>query len=87
MRHLLTGIVSIPYRCSQTCIIGIARLPVSAFCVSAVHKCLRKLVRKIWKEVGVGEDRILFAAAGDIQAKPMRFSGGLDLLVSQRAAT
>ena len=37
-------------------------------------------VGKIWKEVRVGEDPILFAAAGDIQAKPTRVSGGLDLL-------
>ena len=37
---------------------------------------------KIWKEVKVGEDPILFfAAAGDILAKPTRVSGGLDLLV------
>ena len=39
-------------------------------------------VGKIWKEVKVGEDPILFfAAAGDIQAKPTRVSGGFDLLV------
>ena len=39
-------------------------------------------VGKILKEVRVGE-RIpyFFAAAGDIQAKPTRVSGGLDLLV------
>jgi hypothetical protein len=29
----------------------------------------------------VGEDPRLFAVAGDIQAKPTRVSGGLDLLV------
>ena len=39
-------------------------------------------VVKIWKEIKVGEDPILFAAAGDIQAKPTRVSGGLDLLVN-----
>ena len=38
-------------------------------------------VEKIWKEVKVGEDPILFKAAGDIQAKPTRVSGGLDILV------
>ena len=29
----------------------------------------------------MGEDPILFAAAGDIQAKPTRVGGGFDLLV------
>ena len=29
----------------------------------------------------MGEDPRLFAAAGDIQAKPTRVSGGFDLLV------
>ena len=38
-------------------------------------------VGKIWKEVKVGEDPILFCGAGDIQAKPTRVSGGFDLLV------
>ena len=73
-----------PYRYGQRGINGISRLPGSAFCVSAVHRCLRKLVLpvgKIWKEVKVGEDPIIFAAAGVIQAKPARVSGGLDILV------
>ena len=38
-------------------------------------------VGKMWKEVKVGEDPILFCGAGDIQAKPTRVSGGFDLLV------
>ena len=37
---------------------------------------------KIWKEMRVGRGSQTFlAAAGDIQAKPTRVSGGLDLLV------
>jgi hypothetical protein len=39
-------------------------------------------VGKIWKEVRGGRgSQTFFAAAGDIQAKPTRVSGGLDLLV------
>ena len=76
---------ALPYRYGQRGINGISRLPGSAFCVSAVHRCLRETVvlpvGNIWMEVKVGEDPILFAAAGDNQAKPTRVSGGLDLLV------
>ena len=36
-------------------------------------------VGKIWK--GVRESQTIFAAAGDIQAKPTRVSGVLDILV------
>ena len=39
-------------------------------------------VGKIWKEVSGGRgSQTYFAAAGDIQAKPTRVSGGLDILV------
>ena len=39
-------------------------------------------VGKIWKEVRGGrESQTIFAAAGDIQAKPTRVSGGFDILV------
>ena len=39
-------------------------------------------VGEIWKEVSGGRgSQTYFAAAGDIQAKPTRVSGGLDILV------
>ena len=39
-------------------------------------------VGNIWNEVRGGRgSQTFFAAAGDIQAKPTRVSGGLDLLV------
>ena len=38
-------------------------------------------VGKIWREVRVERIPYFFVAAGDIQAKPTRVSGGLDLLV------
>ena len=51
-------------------------------CAQMLKETVVLPVGNIWKEVKVGEDPIhFFAAAGDIQAKPTRVSGGLDLLV------
>jgi len=76
---------ALPYRYGQRGINGISRLPGSAFCVFAVHRCSRKLwycrLERYGRKWRWERIPYFFAAAGDIQAKPTRVSGGLDLLV------
>jgi hypothetical protein len=77
-------IYALPYHYGQGGINGISRLPGSAFCVSAVHRCLRKLwycrLERYGRKWRWERIPYFFAAAGDIQPKPTRVSGGLDLL-------
>ena len=51
-------------------------------CAQMFKETVELQVGKIWKEVRGGRgSQSFFAAAGDIQAKPTRVSGGFDILV------